>query len=114
VALRTRARVIGAAFAVWLVLVYVSDLGTIGLTVARQLEPGQVFVLGLLNPVQQARVLGTLALSQRLDVLGPAGIFGLDQFGTAGLVALLAAALLATAVVPLAVGYALFRKAAVT
>ncbi|HLK09767.1 MAG TPA: ABC transporter permease [Candidatus Binatia bacterium] len=110
VALRARARVVGAAFAVWLLLVYVSDLGTIGLAVARSLAPGQVFVLALLNPVQQARVLGTLALTDRLDVLGPVGMFGLDRFGAAGLVAVLGAALLALAVVPLAAGYALFRK----
>ncbi len=113
VALRSRARVIGAAFAVWLFLVYVSDLGTIGLAVARSLEPGQVFALALLNPVQQARVLGTLALTDRLDVLGPVGLFGRDQFGVAGLVGVLGAALVLFTAAPLAAGYALFRKAAV-
>ncbi len=114
VCLRARARVIGAAFAVWLLLVYVSDLGTIGLTIARRLGPAQVFILALINPVQQARVLGTLALSQRLDVLGPVGVFGLDQFGAAGLAALLIGALLAMAVVPLTVGYVCFRRTPVT
>src|SRR5262249_30282916 len=53
VILRSRARVIGAAFGVWLFLVYVSDLGTIGATIARNLGPAQVFVLALFNPVQQ-------------------------------------------------------------
>lgn len=113
IALRSRARVVGAAFSVWLALVYVSDLGTIGLVVARNLAPGQVFVLALANPVQQARVLGTLALSDRLDVLGPVGIFGLDRFGTTGLVGVLIAALLATALVTLGAGYSIFRKALV-
>lgn len=110
VALRARARVVGAAFAVWLLLVYVSDIGTIGLVIARNLGPGQVFVLGLVNPVQQARVLGTMALAGRLDILGPAGLFGLDHFGAGGLVALLVGTLLATAAAPLAAGYALFRR----
>lgn len=110
VALRARARVIGAAFVVWLALVYASDLGTIGLTIAARLEPAQVFALALLNPVEQARVLGTLALSGRLDILGPVGLFGLDHFGVVGLTALLAATLIATAVLPLAAGYALFRR----
>ena len=114
VALRARARVIGAAFAVWLLLVYVSDLGTIGLTLARNLGPGQVFALALLNPVQQARVLGTLALTDRLDVLGPVGVFGLDHFGAVGLAALLAGVLLGTALFPLVVGYAVFRRTAIT
>lgn len=114
VALGSRTRVVGAAFSAWLVMVYVSDLGTIGLTIARNLQPGQVFVLALLNPVQQARVLGTLALSDRLDVLGPVAIFGLDRFGVGGLVALLIAALVTTAAITFAWGYALFRKVVVT
>jgi ABC-type transport system involved in multi-copper enzyme maturation permease subunit len=114
VALRSRARVIGAAFSVWLLLVYVSDLGTIGLAIARNLGPAQVFILALLNPVQQARVVGTLALSDRLDVLGPVGIFGVELFGTAGLVALLVTLMVGAAVVPLAVGYAIFRRAVIT
>lgn len=114
VMLRSRAKVIGAAFSVWLLLVYVSDLGTIGLTIARNLRPAQVFVLALLNPVQQARVLGTLALSDRLDILGPVGAFGLDQFGTAGLALLLVVALGAIAAVPLVLGYGLFRKTVVS
>lgn len=110
VALRSRARVIGAAFSAWLVLVYVSDLGVIGLTIARNLQPAQVFVLALLNPVEQARVLGTLLLSDRLDVLGPVGVFGIDTFGWHGLVAVLVAALASTALGTVVAGYVLFRK----
>lgn len=113
IALRSRARVIGAAFSVWLLLVYVSDLGTIGLTVARNLGPGQVFLLALLNPVQQARVLGTLALTDRLEVLGPVGVFGLDHLGSTGLVAVLVGTLVAIAFGALAGGYAMFRKAVI-
>lgn len=114
IAMRSRARVVGAAFSTWLLLVYISDLGTIGLTVARNLAPGQVFVLALLNPVQQARVLGTLALSDRVDVLGPVGLFGIDRFGPLGLTALLSGALVATTLACLAAGYGLFRKAALS
>jgi Cu-processing system permease protein len=114
VAFGARARVIGAAFSVWLVLVYLSDLGVIGLTLARSLRPEQVLTLACLNPVEQARVLGTLLLSDRLDVLGPAAAFGLDALGTTGLVALLAGALTATAGTALAAGYVLFRKVPVT
>jgi ABC-type transport system involved in multi-copper enzyme maturation permease subunit len=114
VALGSRARVIGAAFATWLGLVYVSDLGAIGLTIARHLDPAQVFALALVNPVEQARVLGTLALSHRLDALGPAGVWGLDHFGTAGLAALLAVTLAVTAIGLSAVGNALFRRTIVS
>ena len=114
VALRGRARAVGATFVVWLALVYGSDLGTIGLVLARNLGPGQVFVLALLNPVQQARVLGTLAMAPRLDILGPVGLFGLDHFGAAGLIALLTAALVAMALAPLAAGCVLFRRSPIT
>ena len=110
VALRNRARVIGAAFGVWLFLVYVSDLGAIGLTIARNLAPGQVFILALLNPVQQARVLGTLIVAGRIDMLGPAGMFGIDHFGTAGMVVLLAGALAVVATGTLAAAYGMFRR----
>ena len=114
VALRSRARVIGAAFTVWLVLVYVCDLGTIGLAIARNLVPAQVFALALVNPVEQARVLGTLVLSDRLEVLGPVGLFGLDAFGLGGLCAVLLAALATATAIPLAVGYGVFRRTPVT
>jgi len=113
VILRSRARVIGAAFGVWLLLVYVSDLGTIGLVVSRDLSPGQVFALSLLNPVQEARVLGTLALTGRPEVLGPVGIYGVDTFGAAGFVAVLVTSLLATAGAAVAGGYAVFRRSVI-
>ncbi|HYV43242.1 MAG TPA: ABC transporter permease [Myxococcaceae bacterium] len=111
--LRSRARVVGAAFAAWLGLVYLSDLGAVGLIVARHLRPVQVFALALLNPVQQARVLGTLALSHRLDLLGPVGLYGRDALGTAGLVAALVGALLALAVGCVGGAVSIFRKAVV-
>ena len=114
VALRSRARVVGAAFSVWLLMVYVSDLGTIGLTIARGLRPGQVFVLALLNPIQQARILGTLTLTARLDVLGTVGVFGLDVFRPLGLVVLLLGTLCLTAALSLAYGYARFRRTVIT
>ncbi len=111
--LQSRARVVGAGFVVWLALVYGSDLGTIGLTVARKLAPPQVFALAAFNPLQQARVLGTLALTDRPELLGPVGIYGQDLLGRAGLVAFLLCTLGGTALAALGVGYAAFRKAVV-
>jgi Cu-processing system permease protein len=114
VALRGRVRVVGAAFATWLGLVYLSDLGTIGLAVARSLAPGQVLALALLNPVEQARILGTLALTSRFEVLGPSGIFALETFGSIGAAAVVVGALLATATLALTAGVLLFKKAVAT
>jgi Cu-processing system permease protein len=111
VVLRSRVRAIGAAFAAWLAFVYLSDLGSIGLAIARGLRPGQLFALALLNPVEQARVAGTLALTDRLDALGPVGIFALDHLGAAGVVALVHGLLAATALALGALGLRIFRKA---
>ena len=107
----SRGRVAGAAFFAWLLLVYLSDLGTIGLVIARDLAPAQVFALSLVNPVQVARVLGTLALTGRPEVLGPVGLFAADQFGAGGSILVLLGAALASAAAPLFAGYAIFRKA---
>ena len=107
---RSRARVVGAAFTLWLLLVYVSDLGTIGLALARNLRPHQIVLLTLLNPVAEARILGTLALSRRLDILGPAGVWCLDQFGLAGTASLFLGSLAATTAALLALGQGVFRK----
>ena len=107
----SRARVAGAAFFAWLSLVYLSDLGTIGLVIARDLAPAQVFALSVINPLQVSRVLGTLALTARPEVLGPVGLFAADQFGAAGSILVLLGAALASAAAPLFAGYAIFRKA---
>ena len=107
----SRGRVAGAAFFAWLLLVYLSDLGTIGLVLARDLAPAQVCALAAVNPLQVARVLGTLALTGRPEVLGPVGLFAVDQFGATGSIFVLLGAAVACAAVPLFAGYALFRKA---
>jgi Cu-processing system permease protein len=114
VTLRTRVRAMGAAFAAWLLFVYVSDLGSIGLAIARGLAPAQLFALALLNPVEQARVAGTLALTDRLEVLGPVGIFALDQLGATGVAVLLRLLLASTTLALLFVGQRSFRKAVLT
>ncbi len=114
VGFRSRARVVGAAFGAWLFFVYLCDLGTMGLVMARGLGPGQVFALAFLNPIEQARILGTLALSGGLDVLGPAGLFGLDLLGGTGLVAALAGGMLGTIALALSGGYLVFRKAIIS
>lgn len=112
--LKSRAKAIGATFGIWLAMIYLGDLGTIGVTIMRSLGPAQVFLLALFNPAQQVRISGTLLLADSLDVLGPAGIFGFDLLGRQGLLAVLVATLLALSAFALGVGYGVFRKAVVT
>src|SRR5262249_42505905 len=111
VALGSRAKAAGAAFAAWIGLVYLSDLGAIGLVLARNLPPDRVLFLALFNPVEQARVLGTLALTHRPEVLGVVALYGQDRFGETGLEILLLGALACWAAVSLVAGARMFRKA---
>jgi Cu-processing system permease protein len=114
VALGSRARAAGAAFAAWIGLVYLSDLGSIGLVLARNLGPDRVLLLSLANPLEQARVLGTLALTRRPELLGVVGLYGQDHFGDAGLVALFLGTLGVWALAALFLGAERFRKAVVS
>lgn len=114
VTLGSRARAAGAAFAAWIGLVYLSDLGSIGLVLARNLGPDRVLLLSLANPLEQARVLGTLALTRRPELLGVVGLYGQDHFGSAGMVTLFLGTLAAWAVAALFLGAGQFRKAVVS
>lgn len=114
VSLGSRAKAAGAAFAAWIGLVYLSDLGSIGLVLARNLDPARVLLLALFNPLEQARVLGTLALTRRPEVLGVVGLYGQDRFGDAGFVAVLFAALGLWALLALLAGARVFGKAVVS
>jgi Cu-processing system permease protein len=114
VAAGSRARAAGAAFAAWIALVYLSDLGSMGLVLARNLGADRVFFLAFLNPVEQARVLGTLALTQRPEVLGVVGLYGQDHLGAVGLPAVLALTLVVWALGALLSGMAIFKKAVIT
>jgi hypothetical protein len=58
--------------------------------------------------------LGTLALTDRPEILGSVGLFGLDHLGPVGLPVLLVGILVATAALPLLLGYAVFRTTAIT
>jgi Cu-processing system permease protein len=112
-ALRVRSRAIGAAFSAWLFLVFLSDLGTIGVAIAKDLPPVKVLALALLNPVEQARVFGTVVLSDRPDVLGPAGLSALELLGRDGTLGAAGGGLIVSAACMLLLGYGLFRKAVV-
>jgi Cu-processing system permease protein len=109
-----RAKAIAVAFAAWLSVVYLSDLGTIGLAIARELPPRSLFLVAILNPLEEARVLGTMLLSDRLDLFGPAGLYAMDTFGKAGTALVLAGALALWTVAPLVLGARSFQKAVIS
>lgn len=104
-------RAMGAALGVWLLLVVAYDLGVVGLTsVLRGVELQRVLLPALLlNPVDLARVLVTLAVGQGA-LFGPTAAVLMRTMGSAGGIALAVAALVLQAVVPLLVAVRAFNR----
>lgn len=74
---------LGTAVFVWLVLVFIGDLGVMGTAVATSMPVPVLFVAALLNPVEAFRLAALTALAGSLDALGPAGIYAVDTLGWA-------------------------------
>jgi Cu-processing system permease protein len=110
VASASRMRALATALLLWVLFGFVIDLASIGLVVATPIAPSTFLFLSFANPVQLAKILCLLALSQKLEVLGPAGIYAVKTFGQLSAGLLIGSALLAWAVVPGTIGWMLFRR----
>jgi Cu-processing system permease protein len=109
-ALTRRASVaLGAAIFIWLLLVFVGDLGLMSSTVAFRLQVTDLFHLSLINPLQVFKMASLGSINASLDVLGPAGLYPMQTYGKA-LGAIFAAVLAAWVVVPLAMATVLFIR----
>lgn len=75
------ASALGIAVFVWLILVFLGDLGLMGTAVATNMPVSALFASALLNPVEAFRLTAMTALSGSLDALGPAGIYAVDTLG---------------------------------
>ncbi len=75
------AAALGVAVFVWLVLVFVGDMGLMGTAAATNLPVSALFISALFNPVEAFRLTALAALSGSLDALGPAGIYAVDTLG---------------------------------
>lgn len=106
---RTSATAGGAAMLAWLGLVFFSDLGLAGLTLAVHPAPGALLGLLLANPLQVFKLGAIYSLHATLDTLGAVGQFALYRFG-AGLPALLAAVLAGWALATFVIAFALFSR----
>jgi Cu-processing system permease protein len=110
IAARTRARSLAAAIGAWLLLVFLCDFGVLALAAAQTLGPNALFSIALANPLQSAKTLCALAISERLEILGPAGIHAVHQFGRGLLAALLAGELTLWTALGGAGAFALFKR----
>lgn len=103
------AAALGIALTLWLVFVMLGDLGLMGSAAIMKMTPGTLLGLTLVNPLDVYKVAGVSLLQSSLEVLGPAGSYAIDRFGSS-LTWLLLALLVLWVVVPLPIGYWLFRR----
>ena len=99
---------LGGAVFVWLVLVFLGDLGLMGTAVATELPVGGLFFAALFNPIEAFRLASLTTFAGSLDVLGPAGSYAVDTLGNA-LEPALTAALAAWVVLPVSAAWLRFR-----
>lgn len=81
-ALTRRAGVaVGIGLFLWLVFVFLGDLGMMGTAIAMRMPIEAIFWLALVNPLQVFKMAAVLNINASLDVLGPAGIFATQEYG---------------------------------
>ena len=100
---------IGISLFVWLAFVIVGDLGMMGTAVAMRLTISELFWLASVNPLQVFKMASVLLINATLDVLGPAGFYALQTYGSA-VMALFLGILAAWVIVPLTLAYLRFHK----
>ncbi len=100
---------IGISLFVWLAFVFVGDLGMMGTAVAMRLTISELFWLASVNPLQVFKMASVLLINATLDVLGPAGFYALQTYGSA-VMALFLGILAAWVIVPLTLAYLRFHK----
>lgn len=100
---------VGTVIFIWLVLVFVSDLALMAGTIALRTPIDQLFLLSLLNPLQVFKMWSLHSGETTLDVLGPTGLYALEEYGPR-LHLIFAACLGAWIVLPLALAGVLFAR----
>lgn len=98
---------IGIGLFLWLVFVFLGDLGMMGTAIVLRLPVGSLFWLSLSNPLQIFKMAAILDIHTTLDVLGPAGIYASQEFGDS-LLAIFLVALVVWAVAPALGAFARF------
>lgn len=106
---RKTATALGAALIVWLVLVFFSDLGVVGVTLALRPTPASLLGMLVINPLQVFKLGAIYSLRATLDALGPVGQYAAFRFGE-GLPALLAGLLTGWVVATFGLAFAVFAR----
>ncbi|MFA0750847.1 MAG: hypothetical protein SLRJCFUN_001250 [Candidatus Fervidibacter sp.] len=72
---------VSIALLLWLVSVWLADLGLMGVGIAFRFSSPQLLWLSLLNPAQIFRLAALFALQGNLELLGAAGSYAAEVFG---------------------------------
>jgi Cu-processing system permease protein len=99
---------LGASLLVWLGLVFFSDLGVIGATLAFRPTPAGLLTMLLANPLQAFKLAAIYSLRATLDTLGAAGQYAVHRFG-ADLPALLLAVLIGWGLLAFGAAFVIFN-----
>lgn len=106
---RRAAAATGSAIMVWLIIVFLGDLGLMGSAVLFHMGAKALLLTSLANPSQCFKIAVIGSFDSTLDVLGPAGLYASNTFGT-GLIPVLVGCLAAWMVIPLIAAAALFVR----
>lgn len=106
---RRVATAVGVAMFIWLLLVFVGDLGVLGTAFIRTLPLSTLFTLIIANPLQVFKLSAIMVVQTNLDVLGPAGLYAMRTYGDR-LTWLLASILIAWTIIPLTLSYTMFKQ----
>ena len=114
IAARTRVKALASAIATWIVLVFLCDFGVLALAASQAVGPEALFAVAVANPLQAIKTLSALAISDRLEVLGPIGVYAVQAFGRGALAAVLSASAVLWMAAAAGGGFALFRRESFT
>lgn len=71
---------ISTALILWLIIVFISDLGLIGTAIVLRLPPSVLLTFTLINPAQVFKVAAIHTIQGNLEILGAAGLYAADVF----------------------------------
>ena len=106
---RRASAALGSAVFLWLVLVFLGDLGLMGSAVATRLPVSALFFSTIANPVEAFRLASLASVTATLDILGPAGTYAISALEGA-LVPVIVASLVAWMVLPVLFAWLRFRN----
>ena len=99
---------VGIGLFLWLAFVFFGDLGMMGTVIALRVPIDNLFWFSLSNPLQVFKMAAILDLRATLDILGPAGIYAVQEYGDS-LFGIFLGVLVLWIVLPAAAAYARFH-----